>query len=44
MSNIPQWSCEKFADETFSSAPVPGGGFFTADTCIFAEKMYNGDT
>lgn len=26
MSNIPQWSCEKFADETFSSAPVPGGG------------------
>ena len=26
MSSIPQWSCEKFADETFSSAPVPGGG------------------
>ena len=26
MSNIPQWSCEKFAAETFSSAPVPGGG------------------
>lgn len=26
MSNIPQWSCAKFADETFSSAPVPGGG------------------
>ena len=26
MSNIPQWSCEKFADETFSSAPGPGGG------------------
>jgi len=26
MSNIPQWSCERFADETFSSAPVPGGG------------------
>jgi len=26
MRNIPQWSCEKFADETFSSAPVPGGG------------------
>ena len=26
MSNIPQWSCEKFTDETFSSAPVPGGG------------------
>lgn len=26
MSNIPQWSCEKFVDETFSSAPVPGGG------------------
>ena len=26
MSNIPQWSCEKFADETFASAPVPGGG------------------
>ncbi len=26
MSNIPQWSCEKFVDETFSKAPVPGGG------------------
>ena len=26
MSSIPQWSCEKFADETFSSAPVAGGG------------------
>ena len=26
MSNIPQWSLEKFAAETFSSAPVPGGG------------------
>lgn len=26
MSNIPQWSCEKFLDETFSKAPVPGGG------------------
>ena len=26
MSSIPQWSCEKFAEETFSSAPVPGGG------------------
>ena len=26
MSNIPQWSCEKFVDETFSSAPVTGGG------------------
>ena len=26
MSNIPQCSCEKFADETFSPAPVPGGG------------------
>ena len=26
MSNIPQWSIEKFAAETFSSAPVPGGG------------------
>ena len=26
MSSIPQWSCEKFADEMFSSAPVPGGG------------------
>ncbi len=26
MSNIPTWSCEKFVDETFSKAPVPGGG------------------
>ena len=26
MSNIPQWSCERFLDETFSKAPVPGGG------------------
>ncbi len=26
MSTIPQWSCEKFVDETFSKAPVPGGG------------------
>ena len=26
MSNIPSWSLEKFASETFSSAPVPGGG------------------
>ena len=26
MSNIPSWSCEKFVDETFSKAPVPGGG------------------
>ena len=26
MNNIPQWSCEKFADETYSKAPVPGGG------------------
>lgn len=26
MSNIPQWSCQKFVDETFSKAPVPGGG------------------
>lgn len=26
MSNIPNWSCEKFVDETFSKAPVPGGG------------------
>lgn len=26
MNNIPQWSCEKFVDETFSKAPVPGGG------------------
>lgn len=26
MNNIPTWSCEKFVDETFSKAPVPGGG------------------
>ena len=26
MSNIPSWSCEKFLDETYSKAPVPGGG------------------
>ena len=26
MEKIPQWSCEKFVDETFSKAPVPGGG------------------
>ena len=26
MSNIPQWSCEKFVNETYSKAPVPGGG------------------
>lgn len=26
MNNIPQWSCEKFVDETYSKAPVPGGG------------------
>ncbi|NLL62940.1 MAG: cyclodeaminase/cyclohydrolase family protein [Ruminococcaceae bacterium] len=26
MKNIPQWSCEKFVNETFSKAPVPGGG------------------
>ncbi|MDD6807225.1 MAG: cyclodeaminase/cyclohydrolase family protein [Oscillospiraceae bacterium] len=26
MSNIPNWTCEKFVDETFSKAPVPGGG------------------
>lgn len=26
MSHIPQWSCEKFAEETFSAASVPGGG------------------
>ena len=26
MSNIPQWSCEKFLQETYSKAPVPGGG------------------
>lgn len=26
MSNIPTWSCEKFVDETFSKAAVPGGG------------------
>lgn len=26
MNNISTWSCEKFVDETFSKAPVPGGG------------------
>ncbi|MDO5448843.1 MAG: cyclodeaminase/cyclohydrolase family protein [Clostridia bacterium] len=26
MSNIPSWSCEKFLDETYSKAPIPGGG------------------
>ena len=26
MGNIPQWSCERFIDETYSKAPVPGGG------------------
>lgn len=26
MRNISRWSCEKFAAETFSAAPVPGGG------------------
>lgn len=26
MEKIPQWSCEKFVEETYSKAPVPGGG------------------
>lgn len=26
MVNIPNWSCTRFVDETFSKAPVPGGG------------------
>ena len=26
MANIPEWSCDKFVSETFSKAPVPGGG------------------
>jgi len=26
MNNIPEWSCEKFVNETYSKAPVPGGG------------------
>lgn len=30
MENIPSWSCEKFADELNSSAPVPGGGSVAA--------------
>lgn len=30
METIPTWSCEKFADELNSSAPVPGGGSVAA--------------
>ena len=26
LSKIPNWSCDKFLDETFSKEPVPGGG------------------